>query len=528
MPLTLARNQLRSRVVRNTITNDTGIRQIGRPQEGRNLPRLLEKLAGGLFDGLIQATNWIIDKLGSALKFTATGIYGAFVGAVIFIDNFNWNITDEALDEQLKSLRLGLTSQLGTAAGALSAAIVCGLAPGVVAFKFNEALGVEILQRVGEEALEELASNMEALAKSAFKVIAAHFLASAFKSLRHAVKTSLKQNDLFGRAIKSLLGNKTAEALKTWGEPGGEEFILSERREERISNINNDYRRVFDESFADEFGDRCIDYGYIVAGGIDDYLLKRRVANSNNQGSQETVEIIPDRQASNERIYLSGTIAQLRPTITQTLTTHQLLYNRDVGQYVGYPVEEESRREPSRLMVKIQFYSRKTPPFRPIQPDGTGLKRTTITIPYFERNKLDWQKIKTACGGNNGYNWGRFKASCLTDKNATVTLYGGSASEAEERLEALMALSEAEIVDLNVTEETRQYSRQAYPRLNNDLTRVYPAFFTVVYKKPTAQPNQGIATREGNFILNRAKIPLWVDSKPTDFDDLIRDLFTAN
>ena len=64
-----------------------------------------------------------------------------------------------------------------------------------------------------------------------------------------------------------------------------------------------------------------------------------------------------------ERIVLKGKAEMLKPIITQILALHQLIENRNIGEFVGDTLEEHVRPRPQPLKIKILFYSVSSPPF---------------------------------------------------------------------------------------------------------------------------------------------------------------------
>lgn len=221
-----------------------------------------------------------------------------------------------------------------------------------------------------------------------------------------------------------------------------------------------------------------------------------------------------------ERIILKGRTEFLKPIITQVLAVHQLLENRDIGEFVGYPLEEFVRAKPQSLNLKILFYSVQTPPWR--AEAGKRLVRATYAIPNVDKAAIEWTRIKIACGGDNGYLWGRWRATANLDDGRQMQVHGGSEGEAEERLKALQALSNSEILTLSVTEEKKEGRRAADKGLYKETTRIYPAYFTIIHQeKIVKETNHNFLS--GNYKKHKARIPLWVNSKPSNADALVRE-----
>ena len=168
---------------------------------------------------------------------------------------------------------------------------------------------------------------------------------------------------------------------------------------------------------------------------------------------------------------------------------------------MGDTLEEHVRPRPQPLKIKILYYNVPSPPFE-ISKNNVNSKRVTCNVPFMSRTKIDWEAIKTACGGKNGYSWGRFLCTAnLVDDGGNIRqlkVYGGSKSEAEQRLRALQLLTDSKIVTLNSTEEEKEGRRATDKGLYKETTQVYPAYFTVVHQEKVATESN-LPTLTGNY-----------------------------
>jgi len=226
-----------------------------------------------------------------------------------------------------------------------------------------------------------------------------------------------------------------------------------------------------------------------------------------------------------ERIILKGRAETLKPIITQIMAIHQLIENRDIGEYCGYPIDEMVRGKPQTFKIKLLYYSVKFPPWR--ETTTKGFIRASYNIPFVDKTKIDWERIKEAAGGANGYMWGRWRATANIEDNGQISqmqIHGSTENEAEQRLRALLALSEGKIVSLSTTEEKKEGQRTTDKKLYKETTRVYPAFFTIVHsEKIITESKQATATLSGNYRKTKFRIPLWTTTKPSNADALIRE-----
>ncbi len=177
---------------------------------------------------------------------------------------------------------------------------------------------------------------------------------------------------------------------------------------------------------------------------------------------------------------------------------------------------------PLALRAKIKLFSVSEPPY--VSTKGKRVTEVTVSIPDISRNKLDWERIKTACGGANGYLWGRFKATAQLSNGRPFVVYGSTADQAENNLKRFLTLSTAEIVTISVTEELKEGARLTNPRLQKEATRVYPAYITIVNRDLQLATDRGKPTKKGNYKDRSTRIELWGSRKPSDFEAVIADV----
>ena len=225
-----------------------------------------------------------------------------------------------------------------------------------------------------------------------------------------------------------------------------------------------------------------------------------------------------------ERIVLKGRAEMLKPIITEILAIHQLIENRDIGEFCGSPLEDVVKAKFQPLKLKILFYSVSEPPWRP-RSGSNNFVRATYHIPFVNRTKIDWETIKLAAGGSNGYMWGHWRATAGIVHDGALgqmQIHGATEHEAETRLRALAALSDGKIVSLSITEEKKEGESATNPNLRKETTRVYPAYFTIVHSEKVIS-EFGRSTLRGKYKKDKFRIPLWTSSKPDDANEIIRE-----
>lgn len=509
-------------IVRSTLQSESIRNQIG--QNGLRIFKSAfetqeEDENGNVIGWLWNAGGRLIGLIGNVFKLIGIGftaLWGLFVSTVQYIWNFNWNMTDTEIDTQIQNSWNALAGMLGGTVGNAFGYLACGVLPGAFIFSFNEPMGAYVLKNVTEEMAEEFIANLNNLVRYTFMSSVQSLLLWGFKNVRKFIKT----NAAF---FQSIFGGNTEKVLRAWGEPSSKPWSFASEVDEAVESIDNTFVRNFVEEFLEEAWDGCVEAGYVVANSLDSYIAQQKVAEQQGLplGEQRYVEITPDRNNENERIILAGPERPLRNAITQTLANYQLIENRDLGSFVGMPADDYLRAKPQSIRLVITFMSNQQPPWQ--ARNGQRLVVATYGIPDVKRSKCDWETIKLACGGKNGYLWGRFRATGILSNGRQMQVMGATADEAEDRLRALIALSDAELVKKPTLSEDR--SEDLSGSYLKQPTRVYPAYFTIMnqYKIPGAR-GSGVPLSTGLYNRKNDKILLWPEEKPIGTDERISEL----
>ncbi len=451
-----------------------------------------------------------------AVQWTFSTLWGFFVSQATFIWNFNWAATDEQLLQQIQSRQTALASQLGGTLGNIIGWVACGALPGSLLMVHNPALGAYVLREVGREAAEEIASNLSALVRSTLVSVGQQLMISSYINVRRWLFSP--GGEFVG---KIFLGEEYDQAKQNYLNKNATPWSFALEVEERIDNISNPMLRAFVEELLEEAWESCVEAGFVVANSIDGWMASQKLAKKNLLGRQRVVEITPNRQVPEEKIVLAGSEQLLKPAIVQAITTHQVLENRDVGTIVAQPKTEYMLANPAiGLKLVIQMYSLQRPPY------GNAETKTQITIPDVKRSALDWERIKQAVGGANGYTWGRYRGRAALDNGRSIELYASSEQEAKERLRALLPLTAANLVSMTVTEELKEGERLIHQELQKEVTRVYPGHLTIFNRVETLQTGRRGVRAKRKYEERKRRIDLWTTTKPDDFEELIGELLT--
>ena len=501
-------NQRRSSIGKRTVVPNVSL---GGGSSGGNA------IVGAVTGVLGFAKTWLIDRIiGGGL----TALWGLIVNTSLSLWTFNWRQTDEQIDQQIESLKTSLFAIAGGTLGNALGWVTCGIVPGVVIAKFNPLMGAYILKEVGEEALDEFIGNLSALAIFSITSLIRASIMNGFKAGRKWLFTNPTP---LKRRMAEIVGiNYDSERDLYLSKKGGH-WSFAQRAEDAIESIEDPGWQAFVEEFFEEFSESCIEAGFVVAMSAESYLAANRAENSRILGQERAVELQPDR-STNETIVLVGPEEPLKTQIMQVLTDHQVLDKRDIGTFVGQPVEDYVRVAPQSTRLIITMSTNQTPPW------GNAAQNVTISIPNVKRSALDWERIKLAVGGSNGYTWGRFYANALLDTGRYIKVFAGTTSEAKDRVEALALLGDGVIRGITVGEETRTGERLLHPEIQKDPVRIYPAFVTIFNRKELLQATTNSGQRDlrtaKKYEMRQARLDLWGPSKPREWEDEVNELFT--
>ncbi|WKT80721.1 hypothetical protein QYC27_10535 [Thermosynechococcus sp. PP45] len=509
------------------------IRLQGSESSVKSISLGVKRETGGSSNWLSNALSWALGQLGGflvwgagalarAFSFSLTSLVSWVQAGTYFIWTFNWSMTDQEIAQQIESAKVGIASLLGGAAGELAGYLTCGATAGGLLYVFNPQMAAYVLKELGEEGLEEFLGYIYSLASTTFQTSAYFAFVKLYQSNRALFHL---WRDLAGTALDSVVPGQLSwtEYVKQRQADGGY-LSFAGFIEESVETLNPVAAAFFEEFFEEVF-EGCFEALYVVGGSAEAWIAEQRVQQQ-IQAQQKVVQVIPNREIEKESVILAGDTQSLKPAITSVLATYQLVENRDVGAIVGQPVPDYLAANPQSLRIIIEMMSVREPPWTDLQRGGRRAKRVTIAVPDLDRTKLDWEKIKFAVGGENGYLYGRFRATAFLSNGRQMAVYCASEEEAEQLMARLLTLSQAELLRLSITEEKREGELAKRPGLLKQVVRVYPAYFTILNRREYFAPREG-ETRQSlrqNYQDRKVRIPLYPKQKPDWADQAIADL----
>lgn len=466
-----------------------------------------------------------IGGLFNAISFSASQIWGWVVSGLTKLKAFNWNASDEELKKMIDSANLGLASVWGSFVGA-GVGWIAGIGIGYGISFACPVIGGAALARVvaanaGKEALEELGASLKNAIGTTVGTLANNALVTGYMNYRRLLKNAPEG------LLNAIYGSDTAKFIRnTWGNKGGPNLSFNTQMEEAIEAIPNEALKRFLDAALEEAWDSFCEAGFVVAQEIDSAYAQHKLGQANFLGSERSVTLLPDKEVKGEKLTLYNLPQKtMMATVQQTINTQRLINNRDVGALVGMPIEDYMKAKPQTLRLVIQLFSIKEPPF--VSRSGSAkLQRVTITIPDARRSSVDWDKIKLACGGPNGYTYGHYRATANLDNGRQMALYASSPTEAENRLRAFVDLSTAKILTLSITDEKKTGERLKRPQLYKEAVKVYPVYFTVINREEYLDSARGKASLTQSYGDKKSRISLWPSVAPPDTQEIINRLFT--
>lgn len=294
MALTLSLTSLNSRIARTASAGSSGIRRIAvnattAPTDDDNpltsIYNGIEKFGQSLMRGTLNA-------IGAGFSFSWSKLWGTAVSTGLFLINFNWNITDKEIDEQIRQAELGVAAAKGALAGQSLGFAVCGFIPTATIAVFNEPLALYMLKELGEEAAEEISASLANLVRLQLRQQVRRGFFALFKNYR----TLLRGAAIDFANILVSAGVLTQDSVDKANKNRNEPWSFSGALEDSIESIKDPMQQVYAEEFWDEFQEACIEAGFIVAGAADSFFAQQKLAGEALLGGRETtVEIDFDR-----------------------------------------------------------------------------------------------------------------------------------------------------------------------------------------------------------------------------------------
>jgi hypothetical protein len=506
MALTLNKSDLAGYIIRKA-TQDAGGRILDgglgvvakKDEQGNILSTLFDwtrKAAGFVWS----AVGLVGKVLGAVLGFSWTALWGGLVSLTHFIYNFDFGATDKAIDEQMKATWQAYKGRVGGALGQSLGWFVCGIVPGAGMFVFNPVAGARVLAEVGQEAWDELQATLGQLATLGLQNIARSVFAMGYKNLRKWLQKP-------GNPLYNLLPQGLRDAWKT-----GKSWSISSAVEKRIEALPADWKNFYEELF-EEFGDACTEAGFVVAGALDRWGAEQKVG---PLGAEVVIEVQPNRE-SEEKYILAGPQEIVKAELAASLADYDRMETKDLGQVFAISASDFiARAAPLKLYLKLEF--------EPV--DGGRRGEASYQIPNPKISLLDnYDTIRAACGGSNGYMWGPFKGVGRLSSGHNLEVYAATRDGAMDRLQAFASLSDDDLLTVDITEEIPTLRRDTIKMLKKPNIQIKPVRMRLINREYFDSPRPNArASKKGYYLPKNAILSLRGTSKPADWNQKISEI----
>ncbi|MEP0868873.1 hypothetical protein NDA01_03555 [Trichocoleus desertorum AS-A10] len=502
MPLLIKAEQLTSRAIRKQTTGgkprllDLSKRFVPVTKDKTFLGRIFDfgRSLGGFISGAINLIRNI--------AVSATGIFGWLLARVEQLKQFDWNASDAELRQQMKGQNVQLAAIWGTALGNATGWLV-GVGVGYGVSFLCPVIGGAALARTvataaGTEALEEITAGIGGALRATAGIMANRAVTWGYINYRRLLKRVPKP------ILERLYGKSGANFIKnTWGNEGEPIISFNSEMDEFVESIQSETTRAFVENFLEESWEGFTEAGFIVAAEIDNAYAQSKQANSEALGQTRIVELTPDKNNKEEKILLVAEEKLIRPQIISTLSQHRLLHNRDVGQWVGSPVDDSIRAKFLNRKIEIVFRAKESPPY--YMPGGKRCKVVTCSIPDTKPG-VTWKDIKAAA---SPYMWGSYLLVAKLDNGRQMQIHGATKQAAQKKLEQLLKLSTAKVLKLTGSNEVL-----VNPRNKKPATKVYPSFASLLIRAKSSD-QEGRTNMQGQvFDEKLIKFDLYTKEPP--------------
>jgi hypothetical protein len=210
---------------------------------------------------------------GAVIAVSAGLILRSLVKASGFIYNFNWNISDDQINQQQKAAMLNFYTVVGGALGESLAGLVCGagsikfvqslrVAPAALAkvqmlMEFSG--GPDGFEKSGEFIQESVEALFPIVQQGTRTMLRIGFL-EAYQNVRRLIKAAAKLP-----GIAQILPNQWDKAIESWG--SGEAWTFKKKVEDAIEALPEGVEQ-FTEEFYEEFLERCREVSLQVANSV--------------------------------------------------------------------------------------------------------------------------------------------------------------------------------------------------------------------------------------------------------------------
>lgn len=445
-----------------------------------------------------------------------TQLWGTIVQLGLQVWVFDWNQSDQQLRDRIKANNQLI---LNAAAGALGTTLGWG-AVRLVQMGVSKIAGNPGGNQGRDRSLDIRVPIVSGRVAADLAEEGNEEIRGQLQALLMQIKAAQTANMFYGFMLHS-------RSMEWFGmksiEKSGTNDSFAQRWKKKIESLPQWLQQPV-ENFTENFVEAVLEAGFIWASAADDQYALARAAMRDAKGPERTIILQPDERLERDKYIVSGSQEFVIEETERIINTQQLIGKRDIGYWVGEPLEEHIKKQYLSRQLKIRWNTVKEPPL--VTPDGTVGAWSECTIPKV-RIGLSWQEVKQAAdefvfGGAEG-TW-QLRYLCFEREEfvGNLIVKGINESECERRVRKLKPLMPASI-DLRKPYLTQ--SSSISPALRTELRRFYPIEATLTIHRNSVEDSERRQRRgrrhtarpNDPYFEDQIKVELWPREKPEDF-----------
>ena len=429
---------------------------------------------------------------------------------------FDWNQTDGAIQQQIKANNLQILNAAAAAAGTAlgwGAVRIINMAAGKL---FKAPAGQQNQGR--DRSLDIKMPIISGRAAAALAEEGNEEVRGQMQALLGQIKAAQTRNAFLGFMLHAR--SEGWGGMKSITQPGANDSF-AQRWENTVESLPQ-WLQAPVENFTENFVEAVLEAGFIWSAEADSVYAMAKAAMKDARGPERTIVYQPDRRAERDRYIISGSQEFVQEEVERIDHERQLMAGKDIGQWIGEPLDEVLRKAPLQRQLKIRWNTVKEPPL--VELNGDVGKWSECNIPLVKMG-ITWREVKAAAdeftrGGANG-NWQTtYKCYKNTEFVGNLVVSGFNEQECERRARKLKLLmpTSIELRKPKLTQIT-----PTSPMFRSEMRKYYPIECTMTVHKDSIDDAERRARRvrtadpDQKYYDESVKVALWMKDPPPDF-----------
>lgn len=436
------------------------------------------------------------------------------VGVQLWV--FDWNATDQALQDRIKQNNQNI---INAAAAALGTSLGWG-AVRLTSMAMGKILKNRTNQQGRDRSLDIQMPVISGRVAAALAEEGSDEMRGQLSALLMQIKNAQINNAFLATMLHARAEGWFGLEQKTKADANDS---FAQRWERKIESLPQWLRQPV-ENLTENFVEAVMEAGYIAANELDSAWIMARSAMQNVKGPERTIILQPDKENEGTKYIVQGSQEFVIEETERIIHEEQLMAKKDVGILIGGPLEENLRKSPMVRQLKIRWntQAKDGPPF--VDSRGIPGKWSECNVPMV-KEVLSWNEIKQAADEfRRGNPYEKLTAKCYYKERyvGDLVVVGTTREECTRRLKKLEKLQ-----NRDVRREAVNFSTGRAASSDPDLGSVdafYPADCTLTVHR-TGADDADKWMRRGRIFQNKPdqrwfedtmKIPLWPKRKPND------------